>query len=108
MVNKIVRNNRRSWANFSSQSILVRGIMQRYRSCDATFILNELPLRSTSAHGILISGYAHASHGKTRQLKVQILPENPCINAFVIITYYYTFLFLFLFLSFTKILFVTT
>lgn len=68
--------------------------MQSYRSCDATFILNELPLRSTSAHGILISGYAHASHGKTRQLKVQILLENLCINAFVI-TYYYIFAFLF-------------
>lgn len=34
-------------------------------SCDATFILSEAPLRSTSAHGILISGYAHAVHGGT-------------------------------------------
>lgn len=76
--------------------------MQRYRSRDATFILNELPLRSTSAHGILISGYAHASHGKTRQLKVQILLENPCINAFVITYYQRSRFFFFLFFFYEK------
>ena len=48
--------------------------MQCYRSRDAMFVLNELPLRSTSAHGVLISSYAHAGTAKRRTdvLKVQI------------------------------------
>lgn len=56
--------------------------MHRYRSSDATFILNELPLRSTSAHGILISGYAHAGRGETPtdvSRRWELLLKNPVI-----------------------------
>lgn len=69
VANKIGRNNARNLRAFLRyiQSILIHGIMQRYRVCDATFILNEAPLRSTSAHGILISGYAHTVHSETRR-----------------------------------------